>query len=516
MRDLIDTIKNILTEDVGLANRREGQSFVNAAGDLITFKRLVFFPDVGHYDSPEFVQQAIDALESKNGEEIKFFNTPNAGTLAFGVATFIDQDNKVIRFGRYFRSIHGVFTANKWKNSDLPDGFKYNSKSSIKMVSGLMPQDVLQHMDRQTADQVLAQVVKFFNDNNHPLVSITNGIVGGQPLPIQADTSKYPDLNFEAFRDYFCEILHPIAIINGLTKGNAAEAEKDFFGKGGFKSAKMTFDTGKNTGLFDSLLISAENKVIKVSSKGGSGAKASTQNLADAISDLRAAGKIEMLNEFKDVVKIISIIEKSGQNDGPLELAQYFSIISKNEAQNVRDMQSAMKSGKIVTPSTATLKQLYNKRLSVSKDASRIVPYFNMLSGVAYAVAEHINTKTNFSEAAATILNHSALIQINTIADNDTKQNRFILYQFTATYPSTVYSKIFFDASKTYNSTTCKGKFTFKIPSGNANLTVSADDQELTQQIDNVVDPHVDMRPKGARELKEPVANKVSDRRGKR
>ena len=518
MRDLLDILDSMmLTEDVGLANRKPGQTFVNSEGEMITLvDRIVFFPNVGQFDDTDLRDLAIARIEQK-GYPIDFVNSGTNQMLAFGVATFNDQDGNIRRYGRYFKSINSVFTLNKWKNSDLPNGFSYNSKAATKMVSGLMPQDVLKFTDKQTKEQVLSQVVEFFKDKAHPLVSLTNGIVKGQPLPIYVDTSKYPDISFEGVRDYFCEILHPIAIINGLTSGNAADAEKAFFGKGGFKSSRVTFDTGKNTGLFDSLLNSSSGKIIKVSSKGGGGAKASIKNLADAIKDLKIAGKQEILSQYADVIELIELIDKYGQADGPLELAKHFEILSEKEAKNVDDMRIAMKTGQEVLPATANLRKIYNERFEASKDQERVIPYFNMLAGIAYKVAEHVNTKTNFGTAAAEILNNSALIQVNTVASHDKKNNKIIIEDFIATYPSTMYSKILFDAKKAYQSTNCKGKFTFGVPTGKDESiptpSVAAVNKQTAQRVKKAIEPHVDQTPLGSekrkmRSIPEPVGGR--------
>jgi hypothetical protein len=507
MRDLLNIIDNptLLTEDVGLANRKNGQVFTNKEGDMITFQGLAFFPNVGQFPSTEDIETLVQNIERKGGP-IEFVNGKNAGMLAFGVSTFKDENGKILRFGRYFKAINSVFTLNKWKNSDLPHGFAYSSKAAVKMTSGMMPQDVLAFPNKQTIEQVLSQVATHFGPT-HPLTHLTNGISKGQPLPISVDVSGYPDLSFEAFRDYFCEILQPIAVINGQANGNAAEAEEIFFGKGGFQSAKITFDDGKNTGLFDSLLVNPQGKIIKISTKGKGGAKASIKNLVDAVKDLKEAGKVDLLREYKDVVKIINTIVENGMVDGPLELAQEFGIISGKEANTVRSMRTEQVS------LTRRLQKIYDERADASKGADKIVPFYNMLAGIAYTVADYINENTNFGSAAADILNQSALIQVNTAARHDVKNNLYILDSFTATYPSTAYADIKFSASKTYFSSGCKGNFTFKI-NNNKEETVDAApqqsladiDQDTEEKVKAAIAPRVKIAPPGSvnRKMKAP------------
>ena len=98
------------------------------------------------------------------------------------------------------------------------------------------------------------------------------------------------NMNPEAFSNYFCEMLQPMALILGKnTDGNAAEAEDIFFGGSGYSSCVISFNAGTTDGLFDSLLINPDGKQIKISSKAQAGAMASVINLLKSVQDLREA-----------------------------------------------------------------------------------------------------------------------------------------------------------------------------------------------------------------------------------
>lgn len=497
-RNYLDKLDKTLTESIGMANRKAGETFTNAAGDMITFLGISFFPQEGGYSTSKELDMQIAHIEEYKKGKIKFTNERNAGMTAFGISTFKDSNNQILMFGRYFKTISHIFHKNNFPN-DAITGYKYNGKSAAKMTSGVMPQDVLTEMDGLTPADILTQVVAKFGPT-HPLTSLTNGIAKGQPLPIFVDFKDHPDLPFEAVRDYFCEILQPMAIINGLTVGSASKAEEIFFGKGGFKTAKITFDNGKNTGLFDSLLTNPKGKMIKVSTKGKGGAMASTRNIVDAVNDLKQAGKADLLVEYEEVIDIVNIIKKGGYIGGPLDLAVKFSMISPKEAEIVRGMVSSRTPPKL----TANLQKFYDDRAK-GADKTKLVPFYNMLAGIAYPVADYVNENTNFKEAVADILNNAALIQVNTKASM--KGTQFILESLTATYPSKTVTKVTFSASKTYFSSGNKGNFVFKInsdgagseeemaPPGETMATVDAETDELTQQVS---DPHLDLRPIGS------------------
>lgn len=457
MREYLD----ILTEAVGLANRRTGEIFKNPQEEEIRFQGITFYPDVGAFEDVADMQAHIREIERRLNSKIQFTNVPTAKLLAFAVVVFIDSHHKVFLAGRYFTSINSIKTSNYWPNSALPNGFKYTKASANKIISGLAPQDVLTNLVNQTPESILDQVVKRFG-KDHPLSHLTNGIAKGQGFPISVDVSEYPDLNFEAFRDYFCEILQPLAVINKTTSGNADEAVSIFFGRTHLSEATITFDTGKTTGLYDSILTSSSGNEIKISTKGGIGAQASITNLLDAIADLKKAGNKTLQKEYQDVIDIIETVKKKGYQEGPLSLAVEFGIINEREADIVRALKTDQNERL-----TNKLQDMYNKKTAgVNKET--IVPYYAMLTAIAYAVADHINSTPRFSQAASEILNNSALLQIYTDAVSD--NGKFTIHRFRAVYPNSLVSEVLFSPAKNYFCTSNKGNFTFKIKTAGSTI----------------------------------------------
>lgn len=456
MRELI----NILNESVGLANRKKGETFVNPSGDLLTFNSLIFYPTDGRFDNADDMKQLVSEIEQRKQAEVEWVNKATSASLAFGVAEFVDTDGNIRLFGRYFGNINPIFTANYWPNSGLPEGLRYNKAAATKMSSGLMPQDVLTTMEGLTPADILAQVTTKFGAK-HPLTKLTADIVAGRQLPIEIDVSKNPEISFTGFRDYFNEILQPIAVINGLCSGNAADAEKVFLGKNGFKKCTISFSTGKNTGLYDSLLV-AKGQEIKISTKGAVGATASVKNLVDSANELAKTGNTELLNKYKDTLDLIKEVSKAGQSQAPLVLAVKFGLISGKESKIVDSMRTAPDA-----QLTKNLQKLYDEKAARSA-VDKIIPYYTMLSAIAEKVATHVNDNTDFSHAASEILNNSALIQVYTNATE--KAGKIILADYKAVYPSKAVGGVLFYAGKTYYSSGIKGNFTFKI-FGNAGVT---------------------------------------------
>jgi hypothetical protein len=84
-----------------------------------------------------------------------------------------------------------------------------------------------------------------------------------------------------------------------------------------------------------------------------------------------------------------------------------------------------------------------------------------MISAIAYRVADYVNKNTRFGEAASTILNNSALVQMYT--DTKDSADTITITKLTAVYPSQTVTGVLLDASKAYMSTQGKGNFTFEI-----------------------------------------------------
>jgi hypothetical protein len=112
------------------------------------------------------------------------------------------------------------------------------------------------------------------------------------------------------------------------------------------------------------------------------------------------------------------------------------------------------------TDLTDNLKKIYKER--TAEDPSKIVPLNHMVAYIAYKVCNEINTTTNFSEAAADILNNSAFVQMYT--DAKQKGDKFIIEGFTTVWPSKLFNDVTLEAQKSYSSTSSSGgKLVFNI-----------------------------------------------------
>lgn len=456
MRELIN-IFNILHESTGLAGRKSGDVFRNPEKEEIYFDELKFFPEGGGKYTPEELDNALNIVQ-RRAKNIVWQNARSATTGGFAIAKFTG-DQGVMYYGRYLTSIKPDPTDNYVPNQ--VGDYKLAGKSAEKAQAQLGPQDLLTDKSNLTIPKIMNQLAVSLG-TDHPLYSVAHKIAIGEPLPMTFD--KPNDISFTAFRDYFCEILQPIALQKGQYTGNAGEAAEKFLGYNGFSKTVISFDESKTAGLSDSIITNKEGASILVSSKGGKGATASVGNLLDKIVQLEETpdGK-KFLRKYKEEVEIIKEIKSKGQAGAPLYLGVKYNIISDREASQILALKdygpvSVDSIDQMLTP------KLRKLAYSRSMESDTVNLYYHLTAAVAHKAADEVNEHTNFSKAAADILNHGGLVQVYTKAKEG--KDTWTLSEFETVYPGSSIKGVYLSAGKTYYSTGIKGNYTFKIDKG--------------------------------------------------
>lgn len=455
MRDILDKLQ-FLAESTGLAGRAPGAIFKNAEGEEITFNELKFYPETGGKYSPEELEQALAQVEPLN---VQWLNNLTAKVGGFGIASFTG-DKGDFYVGQYFQQVNPNLKKNYIPNTIL--GYSLQTKASKKSQEKLKPQDLLTNKVDLTVADIMNQLSQSLGTDN-PLYEVAHRVAMGEPLPFSFTAPE--GVSFTGFRDYFCEILQPIAIIKGQYTGNAGEAAEKFL-NGSFNGTLITFDESVTAGLSDSILSTKDGKYVLISTKGGKGAKASAKNLYDKVIQLeQSKGGDKFLSKYKEEVDIIKNIVKFGQNGSPLYLATKYKIIDEKEADQIRDLRNQapvnLKNIDAVKISPK-LKKFAVGRTTKTPDATDL--YYHIMAVVAEKAAEQVNEKTNFSKAAAEILNNGALVQVYTKAKESAKE--WTLQEFNTVYPSDQIKGVYLDSGKTYYSTDIKGNYTFMIDKG--------------------------------------------------
>lgn len=470
MRDILNKLES-LTESTGLAGRKTGDTFRNPDGDELVFDNVKFYPEQGGRLEPEELDHILLQTNSELGN-IKWMNNKSARTGGFAIATFSGPEGPRY-YGRYLESVKPSFTDNYVPNQ--VDDYRFAGKAAAKAQAGLSPQDLLTNKIDLTANDILKQLAQNLGTDN-PLYQMAYGLANGEALPMTIDA---PDgVSFSAFRDYFCEILQPIALQKGQYTGNAGEAAEIFLG-GSFDDTLISFDDTKTAGLSDSIMTNSEGKSIKVSTKGGKGATASTSNLVNSVNELSETDNgRKLMEKYADTIEIMREIQKQGQGGAPLYLGVKYGIIDEDDAETIKAFK---KLGPVNMDKINDLGLSDNLiKLAKSRKADNpenVSLYYHLMAAVAHKAAEEVNDKTDFSKAAADILNNGALVQVYTKAKES--KGQWILDEFNTVYPGESIKGVYLSAGKTYYSTGIKGNFTFKIDKGQGKPKDNEDESEV-------------------------------------
>jgi hypothetical protein len=457
MRDILDLLQQ-LTESTGLAGRKPGDLFRNPEGTEITFNDIKFFPEGGGKLPPDQLATAIAQVTQDLGN-IQWQNAKSSRTGGFAISSFTTPDGEMY-VGQYLEQVKPNKTDNYVPNQF--GDYKFGGKAAAKTQAKLTPQDLLTDKLDLTIPMIMNQLASSLGTDN-PLYSVAHSVAMGEGLPIEFPIP--PGVSFSGFRDYFCEILQPMALKKGTYTGNAGEAAEKFL-DGTFANALISFDTSKNAGLSDSIMVNPDGKTVKVSSKGGKGATASAKNLIDSVNDLQQTDNgRKLIKKYSQVIDLLRDMQAAGQAGAPLLLGVKYGIIDDADANTIK----ALKNTPPVNLNAIDRLKISNNLKKLAKERTTRNPeqvnlYYHLMAAVAHKAAEQVNEKTNFSKAAADILNNGALVQVYTTATEGKKS--WVLKAFETFYPGDATQGVYLSASKNYSSTDIKGNFTFKIDRG--------------------------------------------------
>lgn len=487
MRDILETLDQ-LAESVGLANRQPGTLFKNPAGDELFFQSVEFYPaGGGEYESQEQMQEAVELLASKigiNAEAIEWMNTAKSDSKAFGLAHFVDAQNQDVYMGRYMQKTSPIKVQNSFPNVGLPGGYRLQTAVAQKEAAGYKPTDILTKLDDLSPQDVAQQIVAKFGQDSDEARAVETFMAEDFPMAIPQG-----EMIYTAFTNYFCELLQPMALVMGKKLGNEADARKaesEFLSEGGFSSCRISYGATKTGGLTDSVLINSAGQTMGVSSKAEGGAKASAKNLKDKIAEMRKSPEGQtVLDRHKDTISVIETVTE-GSTPGPLNMGVIAGIITPQEKDQILAIKNVPPGEEVLGNDRLSdkLEDMYRGRKARNPDA--VIPFFHIRAVIANKVADYVNENTNFSEAAAEILNWGAFIQLNTTGS--TANNTIKLNPFDAIFPSKAITSVELSADKTFYSTGSKGNFVFKI---GLNGGTVPDEDETVAKVDTKPDVNI-------------------------
>ena len=444
-----------LTEAKGVFGRKAGEPYVHDNGETAEFVQVRAIPDLaegGQFETPDQRDEAIRQFETDIHAKIEWVNSPNNSMLAFGIAQIRTQDGKDLYWGRYLKKV-GADSMGVWSNKEIPTGWKLATKGAQKLDVGLDPQTLIGHGNLMTGPQAIIAKVQA----NAPAES-KEILVNALTESAQGQLARFPGQAqiLPAIRDYFGEIMGPVAMMGGAVQGPAEQARTELAGGAEWKDLQIFFPMAKNYNLMDSVFIAPDGKQIGISSKGGAGASASAKNLNDAI--VKNQDNAELMETAKFTREVVETIAKSTAKDAPFVLGEKFGI------------------------STAKLKQeafLYQKEAKrdyngISDEAQEVMSKYNfdqsvqgfntgyaITSAVAKKVAVAVNKNPEFSKGAIALLNNASIIQL--YLNVGKKGDDAVVTGYKSVYPPNFTGVIILDGSKNYYSSRVGGKFAFKF-----------------------------------------------------
>ena len=439
-----------LVEAKGFFGRRPGDPYVHSDGITAEFKQVTTFPTPKQatYASAEERDQYVANLEKKVlHDKILWVNKPG-NNKAFAVAQLQTSDGDAVYWGRYINTTQGVLTG-KWANNEIPAGWKLNTATSQKLSTGYDPQTLVGvGTSFPNIDQALLTIkTKLKNVQHEKQLSEALAAVRRGQLPVfKGMASQMP-----ALRDYFGEILTPVALASGVIGGDADLARKDVLNSP-YAKCKVRWPMSKTHNLVDSVFQSAKGMDLGISSKGGNGAKASAKNIYDAIEKARTTNP-ELIKTYKKVVNAINIINTLTALDAPLELGLAFGIIDPRTAVDCRNM---------INTGVNRLPAKYAKLCSNFSPELTNKNYnagLHLLSSIAKHVANKLNAIPNMSEGIKAFMNQSSIVQI--YLDMKVQGQDAVVTGFRSIYPPNFEGTMIIDAGKSYYATMKPSKFAF-------------------------------------------------------
>lgn len=446
---------DLLPEAKGIFGRLPGDTFLNVDGKAFNFVAATAFPaaeDV-KFPTPQDRDAAIAEFEKNANAKIQWTNNPTGS--AFAVAELDDEDGGRVFWGRYLQQTkHNMLGV--WSNKDIPAGWKLATKGAQKLQAGFDPQNLIKTEQVFTSVNQLIQTVsanspepvkQVFTENLQNLASGQGAVVFPGMAP-----------QMEAIRDYFGEIMQPVALMGGVIGGQAEDARQVLAGGAPWNRCRVQFPMAMNAALCDSFLIAPNGQEIGISSKGGSGAKASAKNLYDAYKKAQADGNTELIQTAKFAIDTVIVIADNSAMVGPFKLGMLLGIPGIT-AELLNEVELYIKTGKTdfngITRDARTIMAPY----TVKPDVVGFNTGYAIMSAVAKTVASAVNANPEFSNGALALLNQSSIIQIYTKMAK--KANDAVLTSFTAVYPPNFEGHVMMDGGKNYYSSRIGGKLAF-------------------------------------------------------
>jgi len=451
-----------LAESKGFFGRNEGDKFTHQDGREYAIVQVVAFPDAQtqKFETPEARDEAIKQFQDDHGgAEIEWVNRPARNMLAFGIAQLDDQDGNHVFWGKYMQAV-SFDMMGAWANKQTPPGWALQTKGAQKFAAGYDPQALIRtEQVFQGADSIINTVVKNADDQVKEVFKEAL-----QNLAQGRNDVVFPEMYEQqaAIRDYFGEVMQPVALMGGVIKGQAEDARRILADGAEWRDCKVMWPMAMNAALCDSFMIAPNGAEIGISSKGGQGAAASAKNLADAVKKARKNGNeiVAPGGVAEYAASIVETIAGNNQYDGPIEVGKLLKVPGVDDKLNA-EIKQYIDSGKSDLDGLSPQAQKIAEPFAFKLETKGFNTGYALLSAASKTVAKVVNADDKFSKGAIALLNQSDIIQLYTKMGK--RGNDAVLGEFKAVYPPTFSGKVLLEGGKNYYSSRVGGKMAFAI-----------------------------------------------------
>jgi hypothetical protein len=470
--------REFIIEGSGLRAARPGEVYVDAEGTEFKFQSWNWQHPADAEGYPDMASLEAAVLDVVGGDKNKvaWINKPMTRSKSFGFAVFASDDGQELWIGKFYdRKNPNNTILDKEVKAVL--GLSAGGKTSaVKAEAALQPGDLGLADNRARNFSSLVKAVSG-HANGPMLTEAMNSAASNTPIVFTGGAPLS-----SALQDDFCEVLAPIAMMNGhsVIVGQLEQAVADVFKGGDISGASLQFPAGQNNPLIDSYIIK-NGITLGVSSKGKQGAKASITNIWKAKEEAaqNPTGQT-YIAKYPEAVAVLDICKDDSGLMQPVTLGLRYNLISQAEAdalietlRNPRASQYQLV-GDPNNPNAVVKNPLPDDLAKVPPELMRLFKLggykpgsyvsFLCLAQLAHLVAKHINTdsKIDFGEAIRSFLNSSAMVQAKSVVGNT--GNDAVVKRINIVYPPNFQDKAKIE-SNGYSGTMAKGKFSFSLPS---------------------------------------------------
>tara|TARA_B110000503_G_C7103509_1_gene394897 strand:- start:52 stop:1440 length:1389 start_codon:yes stop_codon:yes gene_type:complete len=449
----------VLAESKGIFGRNAGDKFTHHDGREYSIVQVIAFPDAQtqKFETSDDRDATIKQFEEEHSAKIEWVNNPARNMLAFGVAQLDDQDGGHVFWGKYLQQV-GVDLMGSWANKQVPPGWSLATKGAQKLQAGYDPQNLIKtEQIFQGVDSIINTVYKNSPDQvKEVFKEALQNLAQGQRQVV------FPEMYEQqaAVRDYFGEIMQPVALMGGIIGGQADQAREVLAGGAAWRDCKVYWPMSMNAALCDSFMIAPNGQEIGISSKGGSGAAASAKNLHDAVLKAEKEGNTKLLESVKYTADIVRVIATTDQRNGPIEVGKLLNVPQIDDKLN-QEISKYIAEGKTDLEGMSQQATDLISGFAVKLETKGFNAGYALLSAASKTVAKLVNANPLFSKGAIGLLNQSSIIQVYTNIGKS--GNDVVLKDFRAVYPPNFQGKVILEGGKNYYSSRIGGKMAFNI-----------------------------------------------------